>query len=139
MEKSKKLLGKEDYETAFDTAALVGFVKVVNRLQSLRPWEKINEVTSKIQKSIFQAMEGGDGEIFRQFLHQNASVRDFIPNNAIALVTVVNHMGLVEYFLSLGFDIETEGPFGSPLRAASLLRHRSLALLFVEKGANIDA
>ncbi|KAF6809884.1 ankyrin repeat domain-containing protein [Colletotrichum musicola] len=136
------VLGSEDdKEKALQDAALMGFIRVVQKLQvelsgsSSSSKGKID----KIKRQITKAIQGGQVGVLRKFLDRNIENRGLIPPEAIAIATLHNHKSMVEFLLTQGINLEASGAFGTPLRTASLLNYESIARLLLDKGADMNA
>ncbi|KAH0434541.1 hypothetical protein CcaCcLH18_05284 [Colletotrichum camelliae] len=129
----------ETYEQALAEAALMGFTRVVQKLQNFslsRSSESQNvPKTLKFRKAI----EGGQVEILRQLLKRTTSTSQLLGPDAIALAAAYNQKSMVEYLLDQKMDLEAQGDFGSPLRTACLFNHLSIARLLLYRGAQINA
>lgn len=141
IEAGLSITGAGDYEKVFDSAALVGFVKVVQRLQTpdFSALNTTKATRARTETKIRTAIQSGQTGVLRQFLGQNPNSRDFIPSDAVALATLFNHKSMIEFLLDIGMDIEANGDFGSPLRTAALLNYQSTVRLLLDKGAQIGA
>jgi hypothetical protein len=62
-----------------------------------------------------------------------------LPDNAIATAAFYGQNEIIEFCLKKGLDIELEGPFGTPLRAASLMGYRTTVRLLLDRDAIINA
>lgn len=130
---------EDDYEEALEQAALLGFVKVVQRLQISRFSSATNSNPEKLKEKIRKAIQGGQVGVLHQFLGRDVTNSDYLPPAAVALATLHNQKSMVAFLIDQGMDLEALGDFGSPLRTASLLNFQSIARLLLDKGAQVDA
>ncbi|KAL0934979.1 multiple ankyrin repeats single kh domain-containing protein [Colletotrichum truncatum] len=129
----------ESYDEALNDAALVGFIRVVERLQVHYFTSSDEQQPDKIRKKIRKAIKGGQVGVLRQFLNCNTKNRSFLSHDSVALAALYNHKSMVEFLLDLKLDLEAHGDFGSPLRTACLFNHRFIVRLLLDRGARINA
>ncbi|KAK2744182.1 multiple ankyrin repeats single kh domain-containing protein [Colletotrichum kahawae] len=129
----------ETYEQALAEAALMGFTRVVQKLQNFSLWRSGENQNVPKTLKYRKAVEGGQVGILRQLLKRNTSILQLLGPDAIALATAYNQKNMVEYLLDQKMDLEAQGDFGSPLRTACLLNHLSIARLLLDRGAQINA
>lgn len=130
---------EEDYERFLEGAARSGFVRVIERLQSLQFVSKYQGKADKLSRKIRKAIEGGELNVLRQFLDTQVNGEDFLPPDSVYLATLHTHRNMLEFVLERGASIEAEGLLGTPLRTASLLNSESLVRFLVNRGANVNA
>lgn len=130
---------EDDYEEALEQAALLGFVKVVQRLQISRFSSGTNSNPEKLKEKTRKAIQGGQVGVLHQFLGRDVANSDYLPPAAVAFATLHNQKSMVSFLLDQGMDLEALGDFGSPLRTASLLNFQSIARLLLDKGAQVNA
>ena len=61
-----------------------------------------------------------------------------LPADAVSIATIGEHNSMIVPLLDRGQDIEREGLFGTPLRAASLMGHESNVWMLLHRDAKAD-
>jgi ankyrin repeat protein len=136
---SQNVESEDEQEEALEQAALLGFVKVVQRLQIARQVSPAGSKPEKMKRKVRKAIQGGQVGVLRQLLGRDATLSDYLPSAAVALATVHNQKGMIEFLLDQGLDLEAEWDFGSPLRTAALLNFQSIVRLLIARGAQVNA
>ncbi len=62
-----------------------------------------------------------------------------MPEDAIAIPALGGQDSMISLLLDQGLDLNEEGVFGTPLRAASILCHESTVRLLLKLGASLHA
>lgn len=136
LEKYYELSSKEDYDYVMQQAAEAGFTKVFDLLTKKYPSFDNNATHSKIvEAAIFKGQIGAVDRLLRKSIHTHHE----LPLSAVSMAAVGGHNSILNLLLDTGLEIEREGPFGSPLRAASLLGHESTVRILLSRGAKVNS
>lgn len=136
MENNYQILRQHDYSSALHQAAQAGFTKIVRLLQKTFAAsfeQSISTHRSAIEAAIFKGQQG----VLNQFLRKPPGPHSDLLKCALSTAALGGQDPMVLQLLERGLDIEGEGRFGTPLRAASLMGHESTARLLIEHGANV--
>jgi ankyrin repeat protein len=123
---------QDEYDKFIEAASQIGFAQVVQSLHKKFP---------SFSSSKPPSARATETAISKGLVH---SVRRHfktagLPDNAIAIAAFYGQNEIVSFCIDEGLDIEHEGRFGPPLRAASLMGHDSIVRLLLQRGANVNA
>jgi ankyrin repeat protein len=99
-------------------------------------------LTSKSMIGNKELVTRGAGKIFhgsKLVRFRNYFQNKSLPNNAVATAAFYGQNDITKFCLDKGLDIEHEGPFGTPLRAASLMGHGMTVRLLLDRDAVVNA
>ncbi|KAF6813780.1 ankyrin repeat domain-containing protein [Colletotrichum plurivorum] len=96
------------------------------------------EEAQRIKKAV-QAGDEGALRTLLQFSGLDANLAESLPSDAVAIATLHNRKGMVDFLIDQGLSPEVEGVLGSPLRVASLLNFQSIVRVLLAKGAQAGA
>ncbi|KAK2773762.1 multiple ankyrin repeats single kh domain-containing protein [Colletotrichum kahawae] len=139
VDSGSSVTNESEYDEAMQGAAFIGFIRVVQLLETSRFKFLRQDNDNKVKMRLMKAVQGGQLGVIRQFLRNTTGKQSLIPPDAVASATLHNHKDLVEFLLDQDMDVEFEGAFGTPLRTAALLDYRPLVCILLEKGADINA
>ncbi|KAI9684613.1 MAG: hypothetical protein M1822_005701 [Bathelium mastoideum] len=133
-----QLVDQSEYDAAFKQAAQAGFLNVVQTLEGA--YKSIFTIsTQSANRSVLDAIiYKGQLGMLEKLLAMKSARTASLPPDAISKAAFGGHDGMVSNLIQRGLDLEVEGPFGTPLRAASLMGHESTVRLLVDKGANVN-
>jgi ankyrin repeat protein len=132
LKKSALPMSPDNFDQVFEAAAGMGFTKLMDYLhltsKSLAENKKL--ATRGAEKTFY------DSKIlrFRNFFEHKA-----LPKDAVATAAFYGQNEIIRFCLDKGLDIENEGPFGTPLRAASLMGHGITGQLLLDRDADVNA
>ncbi|KAI4913476.1 hypothetical protein J4E90_005193 [Alternaria incomplexa] len=132
LEKSVLPFSQDTLDRVFEAAAGMGFTELMDSLHST---SKSPSGTKKSSiKDAIRVFQDSKIDRFRNYFKTKA-----LPNDAIATAAFDGQNKIIEFCLDKGLDIEHEGPFGTPLRAASLMGHGTTVRLLLDKNAAVNA
>jgi hypothetical protein len=121
-----EISSQDDYDKVLQSASQAGFFEVAQELSRQCPsYSKATPCSSKVFDA---AISKGQLSFLTRYI-KNKPVLEH------ALTTAVLHGQTQIAFLCLdeGLDIQKEGPFGTPLRTASLMGHESAVRMLLER------
>ena len=127
-----------DYGKILQAASQAGQVKVVDLLQRTYGLS-LGKLSSAKSNSIRAAISKGRIGVLDRRARSAQDQIEELPTDSIAIAAVGGHDKIIVLLLDMGLDIEHEGQFGTPLRAASLLGHESTVQLLLDRGAKANA
>jgi ankyrin repeat protein len=124
---SQDILGQ-----VFETAAGMGFIELMAYLQ------RTSQSLSRNKKMAIRGAEKTfhDDKIERFETYYKTKA---LPDDATATAAFYGQNKIIEFCLNKGLDIEHEGPFGTPLRAASLMGHGATVRLLLDRDAIVSS
>ncbi|KAI9655980.1 MAG: hypothetical protein M1821_005041 [Bathelium mastoideum] len=133
-----QLVDQSEYNAAFRQAAQAGFLNVVQTLEQV--YKSIFTIsTQSTNRSVLDSViYKGQLGMLEKLLAMKSARSASLPLDALSKAAFGGHDGMVSSLIKRGLDLEMEGPFGTPLRAASLMGHESTVRLLVDKGANVN-
>jgi ankyrin repeat protein len=132
LKNSTSSMSQDIFDQVFEAAAGMGFAELMNYLhQRSKPLAVKKRLATRGAEKTFH-----DSKIerFRSYFKNKA-----LPDDAVATAAFYGQNEIIRFCLGKGLDIEYEGPFGSPLRAASLMGQDSTVRMLLDLDANIDA
>ncbi|KAF5559324.1 ankyrin 1 [Fusarium napiforme] len=132
---------EEDYEQAIQMATEYGFIKVIDQLQKPEFKRFVDKDTpDKHKMRLVKAIKAGQLFVLqRQTTKASTGATDIFPKDAVAIAALYGQTEIVKYLLEQGLDIEVEGQFGTPLRSACLMNHKSTVGELLQRGAKVNA
>ncbi|KAF9878883.1 hypothetical protein CkaCkLH20_03783 [Colletotrichum karsti] len=125
-------LDQAGIEAVMTTLGHAGFVKAVKELQKLN---NTQQQRSQLRQHVEKAIELGRIQQLRRLLRGHSDPKDLFPADALALAALNGDLGMIDFCLDHGLDIEARGRYGRPLRAASLQGHRAAVEKLLNHGA----
>lgn len=136
--KSKiKISDQADYDSTLRQAAEAGYIDVVWFLQ--RNYARtFGDFGSPKCKAVEAAIFKGRIEVLKRQIQKAAHPKADLPSDAVAIAALGGHDAIIKLLVDNGLDVDQEGPFGTPLRAASIMCHESTVRLLLKLGARLD-
>ena len=132
LEKRVLPISQDTLDQVFEAAAGMGFTKLMDCLHST---SKSPSGSKKFSiGNAIRVFQDSKIDWFRNYFKTKA-----LPNDAIATAAFYGQNKIIEFCLDKGLDIEHEGPFGTPLRAASLMGRGTTVRLLLDKNAAVNA
>lgn len=136
--KSKiKISDQVDYDSTLRQAAEAGYIDVVWFLQKNYA-RMFGDFGSPKCKAVEAAIFKGRIEVLKRQIQKAAHPKADLPSDAVAIAALGGHDAIIKLLVDNGLDVEQEGPFGTPLRAASIMCHESTIRLLLKLGARLD-
>jgi ankyrin repeat protein len=90
---------------------------------------------------LLAGIKKGQVPVVRVLLRMGQKWNEALPKEALALAAVAGHAEMVSFLHDEvgGIDLEAEGPFGTPLRSASLMGYDRVVRLLLSWGADAEA
>ena len=132
LKKNALPISQDTVDQVFEVAAGMGFAELMNYLH----------LTSKSLSGNKKPVITGAIKIFHDTKlrwFRNHFQDKALPNDAIATAAFYGQNEIIKFFLDKGLGIEHEGPFGTPLRAASLMGHGTTVRLLLDRDAVVNA
>lgn len=131
---------QEEYDEALQGAALAGFLRVIDLLQSPQytasfEWHGTKD---RAKARTAKAIRGGQLGVLRRFLQKDEDCASLLPSDAVAIAALYGHDDVMEFLIAKGMSVEEEGIVGSPLRTASLMNHERCSRLLLDHGVKVD-
>ena len=128
---------QNDYDSILQRAAQAGFTGVVRLLQ--KTYTSLSEKSGSVQcKAVEAAIIKGRLGVLERFLQKSSDPKHVLPSDAISTAALGGQNSVITLLLDKGLDIEYEGRFGTPLRAASLMGHESTVRVLLGQGAKVN-
>ncbi|EFX01797.1 ankyrin repeat domain containing protein [Grosmannia clavigera kw1407] len=108
-------------------------------VQNLSLFTSDQDVLDKNQALFVKAIRGGNLFFLQRRLITSDDPASKLPPDSVAMAVLHGHADVVGYLLDIGMSVEKEGPFGPPLRTASLTNQLAIAELLVNRGASVNA
>ncbi|KAJ6007891.1 hypothetical protein N7540_011867 [Penicillium herquei] len=122
---------KECSHWILEEAAQIGLTEIVQELinrqpDALKGGSSVRVATAAIQK--------GRIPFLKQLLDKGP-----LPEDAMSIAALFGKPDMINILVDEGYDIEKEGPFGTPLRVSSLMGHETTVRTLLLRGAKINA
>jgi ankyrin repeat protein len=132
LKKSALPMSQDTLDQVFEAAAGMGFTELMEYLQ----------LKSKSLSGNKKLVSRGAGKTFHDsklVRFRNYFQNKALPNDAVATAAFYGQNEIIKFCLDKGLDIEHEGPFGTPLRVASLMGHGTTVRLLLDRDAAVNA
>lgn len=131
---------QEEYDEAIQGAALAGFLRIINLLQSPQYTASFERHGKKgrAKARTAKAIRGGQLGVLRRFLEKDDDCASLLPSDAVAIAALYGHDDVMEFLIAKGMSVEQEGVVGSPLRTACLMNHERCSRLLLDHGVKVD-
>ncbi len=130
------IANQEDYDSIFKQAAERGFVRFIDIFSTIYPL--FRDFASPQRVAVEGAILKGRLGVLRRLLERSPNAIFDLPNDAISTAALSGQNTILNLLLESGKDIEQEGKFGTPLRAACLMGHESTVRFLLDRGAKVD-
>jgi ankyrin repeat protein len=137
LENKFEISDQADYDLILRQAAEVGYTEVVRFLQNKYAF-LFGDLGSPKCKAIEAAIFKGRIGVLERQIRKAANPKTDLPSDAVAIAALGGQDVIVKLLIDSGLDIDREGPFGTPLRAASIMCHESTVRLLLKLGARLD-
>ena len=129
-----------EYDEALQGAALAGFLKIIDLLQSPQYTASYegHGTKDRAKARTAKAIRGGQLGVLRRFLQKDEDCASLLPCDAVAIAALYGHDDVMEFLIAKGMAVEVEGVAGSPLRTASLMNHERCSRLLLDLDVKID-
>jgi ankyrin repeat protein len=131
LKKNAVPMSQDTLDQIFEAAAGMGFAELMQYLHLTS--KSLSGSKKLVIKGAVKIFHDTKLEWFRKYFQHKA-----LPNDAVATAAFYGQNKIVELFLDKGLDIEQEGPFGTPLRAASLMGHGTTVRLLLNRDAMMN-
>jgi ankyrin repeat protein len=132
LKRSPLPMSQDTFDPVFEAAAGMGFTELLNYLHSTS--NSLSDKTKLIPSGAERTFHDSKVDLFPKYFQNRA-----LPNDAIATAAFYGQNKIIEFCIDKGLDIEHEGPFGTPLRAASLMGHGTTVRLLLDRDVEINA
>ena len=129
---------QRDYDLILRQAAYAGHRDVVKFLQKTYA-SLFGDAGSAQCKAIEAAIVKGRLGVLERFLLKSSDNKQDLPSDAVSTAALGGQDDMIALLLDKGLDIEREGTFGTPLRAASLMGCASTVRILLNHGAKVGA
>ena len=130
------IANQEDYDSIFKQAAEHGFARFIDLFSKIYPL--FRDSPSAQRAAVEGAILKGRLGVLRRLLERSPNADYDLPNDAISIAAFSGQNAILNLLLESGKDIEQEGKFGTPLRAACLMGHESTVRILLDRGAKVD-
>lgn len=131
---------QEEYDQALQGAALAGFLRIIDLLQSPQYTASFERHGTKdrAKARTAKAIRGGQLGVLRRFLQKDEDCASLLPSDAVAIAALYGHADVMEFLIAKGMSVDEEGVVGSPLRTASLMNHERCCRLLLDHAVKVD-
>ena len=136
LDKHVDISGQESYDSILNRASEAGFTSFIDLL--IKKFPSYGHDVPSHSKAIETAIVKGRKAVLERFLQGSTASTRNLPNDAISLAALGGQDSMICFLLDSGHDINQEGRFGTPLRAASLMGHESTVRILIDKGAELN-
>jgi ankyrin repeat protein len=131
LKRSPLPMSQDTFDPVFEAAAGMGFTELLNYLHLNS--KSLSDKTKLVPRGAERTFHDSKIDQFRKYFQNRA-----LPSDAIATAAFYGQNKIIKFCLDKGLDIEHEGPFGTPLRAASLMGHITTVRLLLDRDAEIN-
>lgn len=125
-----------EYDFILQQAAETGFADVVQLLQK-KYASLYGDLGSSRCRAVEVAIFKGRIPVIERYMQKLSNPKSDMPTDAIATAAIGGQDAMIEYLVDQAMDLNQEGIFGTPLRAASIMGHESTVRLLLRLGANM--
>lgn len=136
LENKFEISDQADYDLILRQAAEVGYTEVVRFLQNKYAF-LFGDLGSPKCKAIEAAIFKGRTGVLERQIRKAVNPKTDLPSDAVAIAALGGQDVIVKLLIDNGLGIDQEGPFGTPLRAASIMCHESTVRLLLKLGGKI--
>ncbi|KAI0478098.1 ankyrin repeat-containing domain protein [Xylaria cf. heliscus] len=138
LQQSSAIRNHEDYLEALGGAALSGFLRVLEQLETSPLASIYNTTADKVKFKTAKAIRGGQQGVLTRILKNAPDPAAILPQEAVALATVYGHDTIVKLLADIGISLQGGHNLGSPVRCASLMNRESTVRLLITLGADVN-
>ncbi|OQE87185.1 hypothetical protein PENNAL_c0020G03071 [Penicillium nalgiovense] len=117
-----------------EAAAQAGFSEVMEELVKVSSANSTNHLKKNSPKIVAAVIRKGQITFIKKLLEESS-----LPADIVATAALFGNIEIINLCLDNGYDIEKEGPFGTPLRSASLMGHDNAVRNLLSRGAAVNA
>ena len=129
------ITNQAEYDSITQRAAEAGFADVTRLLQK-QYTSRYGGLGSSRCKAVEVAILKGRTEVVERYMQKMKDPKIEMPDTAIATAALGGQDGMIHRLLDHGLDLNKEGPFGTPLRAACIMGNESTVRLLLRISAN---
>jgi ankyrin repeat protein len=125
-----------EYDSILQQSAEAGFTDVVRFLckeYASLYGERGSSRCRAVEVAIFKGRIG----VVERYIQRSSDPKIDIPADAIATAALGGQNSMISLLVDQGLDLDAEGVFGTPLRAACLMCHESTVRLLLKFGASL--
>ncbi|KAI1739627.1 ankyrin repeat-containing domain protein [Xylaria scruposa] len=137
LQQDPAIRNQEDYLEVVGGAALSGFLRVLEHLETSPLTSVYNTPVDKMKFKISKAIRGGQHGVLSRFFKNAQDIAAILPQEAISLAAVYGHDAVVKLLANKG-SLEGGQNLGSPLRCASMMNRESTVRLLINLGADVN-
>ena len=127
---------QSEFDSTLQQAAEAGFSKVVKFLQ--KSYSSLyGDLGSSTCRAVELAIFRGRIPVVERRMQKTSDPRVDMPKGAIATAALGGQNKMISLLVDHGMDLNEEGVYGTPLRAASIMCHESTVRLLLRFGASV--
>lgn len=127
---------QSEFDSTLQQAAEAGFSKVVKFLQ--KSYSSLyGDLGSSTCRAVELAIFRGRIPVVERRMQKTSDPRVGMPKGAIATAALGGQNKMIRLLVDHGMDLNEEGVYGTPLRAASIMCHESTVRLLLRLGASL--
>ncbi|KAL9063940.1 MAG: hypothetical protein Q9161_009193, partial [Pseudevernia consocians] len=127
---------QSEYDSTLQQAAEAGFSGVVKLLQK-KYAPLYGDLGSSTCSAVELAIFRGRIPVVERRMQKTSGPRVDMPKGAIATAALGGQNKMISLLVDYGMDLNEEGVYGTPLRAASIMCHESTVRLLLRLGASL--
>ena len=136
LESRYDVTNQAEYDSILQQAAETGSADVVHFLQ--RKYASLyGDLGSSQCRAVEVAIFKGRMGVVERYMQRLSDPKIDMPKDAIATAALGGQDSMISLLAEQGMDLDHEGVFGTPLRAASITCHESTVRLLLRLGANL--
>ncbi|OQE31088.1 hypothetical protein PENFLA_c002G03105 [Penicillium flavigenum] len=124
---------RKDNNWLLEAAAQAGFSGIMEGLMKFSPTNSTNHLKKNCPKIVTAVIRKGQIAFIRKLLEEGS-----LPADIVATAALFGNIQIINLCLDKGYNIEKEGPFGTPLRSASLMGHENAVRNLLSRGAAVN-
>lgn len=125
---------RKNNDWLLEAAAQAGFSGVMEELVKFSSANSTNYLKKNSPKVVTAVIRKGQTTFIKKLLEESS-----LPADIVATAALFGNIEIINLCLDNGYDIEKEGPFGTPLRSASLMGHDKSVRNLLSRGAAVNA
>jgi ankyrin repeat protein len=128
------VVGRKDNNWLLEAAAQAGFSGVMEELVKVSSMSSTNHIKKNSPKFVTAVIRRGQINFIKKLLEESSLRADIVATAAL-----FGNIEIINLCLDKGYNIEKEGPFGTPLRSACLMGHENAVRNLLSRGAAVNA